>query len=117
MSTPIPPHDLRRLTRIHPDALHRRTATVIYGGRPGKLYTESGPTSFHNRLLEQHPEIVEQVLPPEVYRRVLEGDPVVTGDLWGAVSAYALLGRVGGAGRYQVVSVWPAGMAGIRVPD
>lgn len=136
MTTRIPAQDLAVLGRANPDAVgHFKTemttgrSTLFYGAVNRALYIDDKIKNSHNILLHEHPEIIEQIVPPDVYQRYRAGeffDPTKGGQAWEVVASFALLGRLGGiqapTGHYNVVSIWPRSLAGVSgklepVPD
>jgi hypothetical protein len=127
MTTSVPDGDLEVLGRANPDAVgllasgsESGRSTIFYGARNQTLYIDDRPRGSHNIVLYEHPEIVEEILPPDIFERYRSGeffDPRRGGQTWEVVASYALLGRLGGIhapGRhYNVVSVWPRSLAGI----
>ena len=127
MTTSIPAEDIGILSRANPDAVGLFVAgpalgrsTFFCGARNETLYIDDRPKGTHNIVLHEHPEMVEDILPAEVFERYRRGeffDPRRGGQTWEVVASYALLGRLGGiqapGGRYNVVSVWPRSRAGV----
>jgi hypothetical protein len=132
------------LAGITPDHLHgtEMATTFFYGLTDRTLYTDSSPGSYHRKALRERPEMVQSILPDDVFHRHEAGEflEVNTGNLnnerysgatmgglmplrvdgnrtWETVAAFALLGRLGVKeidGRpYGVVSLWPDALAGI----
>src|SRR3954447_19738392 len=102
MTCRIPAEDIDMLGRANPDAVGQFATgscsgrnTLFYGASNRTLYTDDRPMVTHNILLYEYPEIVEEILPPEVYRRYQGGeffDPRRGGQVWEVVAAFALLG-------------------------
>jgi hypothetical protein len=127
VTTRIPAQDLAVLGRANPDAVgHFKTemttgrSTLFYGFRNQTLYADDRPKGTHNILLHEHPEIIQEIVPPEVYQRYRAGeffDQKKGGQAWEVVASFALLGRLGGVvapgGHYNVVSIWPRSLAGV----
>ncbi len=123
----IPTADLAVLARANPDVVglfKQKTSsgrnTFFYGAINQTLYIDDRQKGTHNIILNEHPEIIEEIVPPEVYRRYQGGeffDPKRGGQAWEVVASYALLGRLGGVvtsgHHYNVVSVWPRSRAGV----
>jgi hypothetical protein len=123
----IPTADLAVLRRVNPDsigAFNKGTSsgrsTFFYGAINQTLYIDDRPKSTHNIVLNEHPEIIEEIVPSEIFRRYQGGeffDPKRGGQAWEVVASYALLGRLGGVvasgNNYNVVAVWPRSRAGV----
>jgi hypothetical protein len=123
----IPTADLAVLRRVNPDSIgvfNKGTSsgrsTFFYGAINQTLYIDDRPKSTHNIILNEHPEIIEEIVPTEIFRRYQGGeffDPKRGGQAWEVVASYALLGRLGSVvtsgNHYNVVSVWPRSRAGV----
>jgi hypothetical protein len=127
VTTRIPAEVLAVLSRANPDAVGMFAvgtasgrSTIFYGATNRTLYIDDRPKGTHNVVLHEHPEVIEEIVPPEVFRQYRDGEffhPLKGGQAWEVVASYALLGRLGGVlapgGRYNVVSIWPRSMAGV----
>jgi hypothetical protein len=127
MSARIPTADLAELGRANPDSVgafrmgtSSGRSTFFYGVINQTLYIDDRPKGTHNIVLNEHPEIIEEIVPTEVFRRYEGGeffDPRRGGQAWEVVASYALLGRLGGVvtsgNHYNVVSVWSWSRAGV----
>jgi hypothetical protein len=127
MSARIRIADLAELGRANPDSVgafrvgtSSGRSTFFYGTSNQTLYIDDRPKGTHNIVLNEHPEIIEEIVPTEVFRRYRGGeffDPRRGGQAWEVVASYALLGRLGGVGtpanHYNVVSVWSRSRAGV----
>lgn len=120
----IEPDLLSKLDRTHPDNLNPYggnrpgKATIFWGVRNQTLYTGTTHRSVHNGVMQDHPEIVREILPPDIYERMQAGEfrhPTAgNNQLWQVVSVFALMGRLGGAHGHDVVSLWPRSRSGVE---
>jgi hypothetical protein len=144
MLSEIRSDDIPVLAGLTPDNLHNTelVTTFFFGLTDHTLYTDSTPDSYHRRVLRNRPEMVQSILPADVFRRYEAGEfleantgngdderysgaalgaamPLrIDGDrTWETVAAFALLGRLGvkevNGNLYGVVSLWPEALAGI----
>ena len=120
---PLDPDLRRKLNRAHPDNLspysgeHLGKATIFWGVRNQTLYTDTTHRSVHNGVMQDHPEIVREILPPDIYERLQAGEfkhpRMGNNQLWQVVSVFALMGRLGGSAGHNIVSLWPRSHSGV----
>ncbi len=112
-----------KLNRAHPDNLSPYSgerpgkATIFWGVLNQTLYTDTTHKSVHNGVMQDHPEINLEILPPDIYERMKLGEfkhpRMGNNQAWEVISVYSLMGRLGGSAGYNVVSIWPRSHSGV----
>ena len=120
----LEPSVREKLNRAHPDNLSPYSgerpgkATIFWGVRNQTLYTDTTHKSVHNGVMADHPEIVREILPPDIYERMMAGEFKHPG--WGTTnfgrsspSSHSWVGWVARQG-HNIVSLWPRSHSGVR---